>query len=60
MSKCSVRFCDFSERRREASDEKVSRLIDLRLRRVTVLGTSRRGDVQRAENCGVFRRQGGS
>lgn len=36
MSKCSAMLCDFSDRRREASEEKVERLMDLRLRRVTV------------------------
>ena len=49
MSKCSVRFCDFSERRREASDEKVSRLIDLRLRRVTVCLVRVGGEMSREQ-----------
>ena len=36
VSKCLARLCDFADRRLEASDEKVERLMDLRLRRVTV------------------------
>ena len=47
VSKCSARLCDFSERRWEASDEKVERLMDLRLRRVTVCLVRAGGEMSR-------------
>lgn len=49
VSKCSARLCDCSERRREASDEKVERLIDLRLRRVTVCLVRAGGEMSRKQ-----------
>lgn len=49
MPKCSARLCDFSERRREASDVKVVRLMDLRLRRVTVCLVRIGGEMSREQ-----------
>lgn len=49
MSKCSGRLCVVSERRQEASDEKVDRLIDLRFRRVTVCLVRAGGEMSRKQ-----------
>ena len=49
MLKCSGRLCDVSERRQEASDEKVERLIDLRFRRVTVRLVREGGEMLRKQ-----------